>query len=903
MRSFAIDIPVAASLSALPAPIAGIHIAVPSTHGHIVDVVSLALLVTFFGIQQRNRPQVYFRFWFAGWILAFLSFLAGMVRTVHPVVQAVCELIRLNAIFFSGFAFVLSFLAQTLNRARMARVVVLLGIPAAVLISLASFAAAPVWLLFGLVMVCEVAVVHLTSVLVPRHWRRRRSALLTTCILFAFAMFPLVQDAAQTPLLASLILAQVFFSAAILYSGSTRRGTVEWFAGTLGLSLWALSSFFTNLPLHGGVVVLTAWQLWNLPKFIVGFAMMLRIFEGGRHDLVRMANRYKVLYDDFRLLYENHPLPMWIYDGSTGKFLSVNAAACRSYGYTCEEFLAMAVDDLAAPSDAGSPHRLPAPDAPEASLPALSPVSAPETPTQCHQRRKDGTLLAAELTEHEILFQGREARFVLAVDVTEREKLNIELVRQATHDALTGLPNRVLLDDRIVQCLLRSTRDHRKAVLFTIDADRFKLINDTHGHLVGDEALKAIAERLRSRIRSVDTIARTGGEEFTAIIGGLAQAEDAEKIASMFVRLFDAPLSLPGGQELKVSVSIGGAVFPDDADDAPTLRRKSDQAVYHAKRLGRNRYAFASREVCASFDQATAVELAIREALRNNGFELLFQPIFDERGRAVRFEALLRMHPANPDIYPPSVFVPVAEECGLIVQLGAWVIEEVCRHLVHWRDVLGERCTVAINVSGRQILQKDFARHVHETLGAHGLPSEAIQLELTESSLMAEPTLMRDAMAELADTGIQFAIDDFGTGYSSLARLADLPISQLKIDRSFIAQLDRTTRADGIVSAIIHMAQTLKVQVVAEGVEEESQLNGLLRKGCDLFQGFYLAHPLSALDITSALKNGSSELLDHPRFSNTRVAVSKRVRGAGHLPAFGPVAVTPAAAGADEGAA
>ncbi len=902
MKSYAIAASVAASLSASPSPVPLIHLTGPCMQGPLVDVVSLALLVTFFGIQQRNRPQVYFRFWSAGWILVFLSFLIGDLRLANPLAQVVCELVRLNAIFFGGFAFVLSFIAQTHGPARTTRVALLLGIPGSALISLATLTSAPAWLLFGLVLVCQIAAIHLTFTLVPRHWRRRRVALLATSLLFALAMFPMVEDAEHSALLASLILAQVFFCAAILYSGSTRRGSVEWFAGTLGFSLWALSSFVTNRPRHEGVVLLMIWQLWNLPKYIVGFAMMLRIFEGGRHDVVRMADRYKVLYEDFRLLYENHPLPMWIYDASTRGFLSVNAAACENYGYTREEFLAMSVDEICGDTLGPQPETGAQPQLPAAIEPApdaAAPPPSQDAPVLARHRRRNGTLLAAELTEHEILFQGSEARFVLALDITEREKLNLELIRQARHDALTGLPNRFLLDDRIDQCLLRSTRENRKAVLFTIDADRFKLINDTYGHLVGDEALKAIADRLRSRIRSVDTIARTGGEEFTAIIGGLAQSEDAEKIASMFVRLFDVPLTLPGGQELKVSVSVGGAIFPDDAEDAPTLRRKSDQAVYHAKRLGRNRFAFASEEVCASFDQATAVELAIRNALRTDGFQLLFQPIFDEFGRAVRFEALLRMSPANPEIYPPSVFIPVAEESGLIVQLGGWVVEEVCRHLVHWRDVLGERCTVAINVSGRQILQKDFAEHVHETLRAHGLPTEAIQLELTESSLMTEPALMRDAMAELAETGIQFAIDDFGTGYSSLARLADLPISQLKIDRSFIAQLDRTTRADGIVSAIIHMAQTLKVQVVAEGVEDESQLNGLLRKGCDLFQGFYLAHPLSALEITSALHTGSTQLLNHPLFSNTRIAVSKRVRSAGHFPALAG-AVIP---GVEEGAA
>jgi diguanylate cyclase (GGDEF)-like protein len=424
-----------------------------------------------------------------------------------------------------------------------------------------------------------------------------------------------------------------------------------------------------------------------------------------------------------------------------------------------------------------------------------------------------------------------------------------------------------------------------------MDADRFKLINDTFGHLVGDEALKAIAERLKLRIRSVDTIARTGGEEFTAIIGGLNSSEDAEKIAAMLVRLFDAPLNLPS-QDLKVSLSVGGAVYPDDALDADTLRKRSDQALYHAKRMGRNRYALASREVCASFDQALAVEMALREALRADGFELCFQPIFDSDGCAHHFEALLRMKPQKHGVYVPNLFIPIAEECGLVVPIGNWVVEEACRQLAVWRRRGCEHASIAINVSGKQLLQKGFGALVVRKLQQYGLPASALQLELTETSLMSEPVLIREAMAELAETGIRFAIDDFGTGYSSLARLADLPISLLKIDRSFTAQLDPAQtlarRGDGIVTAIIHMAQTLLVQVVAEGVENEGQLNLLLRRGCDLFQGFYLATPMSGEQVAAALQDRTSGLHHNPHFSQTRVAVSKRVRRSAQLPSLLP---------------
>jgi diguanylate cyclase (GGDEF)-like protein len=867
----------------------------------LVDIVLLCLLVTFFGIQQRNRPQLYFRFWFAGWILVLCSFLAWGLRLLVPPQNPLRLAVQDDALFVGGIAFLLSFVTRPSREAKAIFLGLIVTLPACALIQLSRTASQPFWLLCGLVIVFEVALLHLIFTLVPRRCKRRRIALIVTCLVFVLL---LITAARLDPrhLVHDWILTQLFFSNGMLYAASTRnRRSMEWFVGTAGFLAWGFVYAIPHLLRHSPELLDTVRQLWNLPKYAVGFAMTLHIFEGTRADVVRLADRYKDLYEDFRLLYENHPLPMWIYDSRTGDFLSTNAAATRTYGYASDEFLQMSVDQVNLANPPVNPAgNSPSPD----DLPldtGAGPAykdALPEGALVAH-RRKDGSTLEVELTEHNILFQGREARFVLAVDVTEREKLNQELSHRAQHDPLTGLPNRLLLDDRIAQSLLRSSREHKKAVLFTIDADRFKLINDTYGHLVGDEALKAIAQRLGTRIRSIDTMARTGGEEFTAIIGGLNTLEDAEKIAHMFVRLFDTPLSL-SDHEIKVSISLGGAIYPDDGVDADTLRKKSDQALYHAKHLGRNRIAFTSHEVSASFDQAVAVEFALREALRNNWFELFYQPIFDSDGCALHFEALLRMKPETGSSYAPEVFIPVAEESNLIIPMGNWVIEEACRRLVEWRQLGNSEISIGVNVSVKQLLQKHFSRFILDTLKENDLPPTALQLELTESSLMAEPTLIREVMAELAKHGIGFAIDDFGTGYSSLARIADLPISQLKIDRSFIKQLDpqleQVRRTDGIVSAIIHMGQTLNVQVVGEGVEDDSQLNLLLRRGCDLFQGMYLAPPLPTSAMSLAIEQQSPSLLAHPHFSHTRAAVSKRLRKS-------PQAQLPALAGPVDGAA
>jgi diguanylate cyclase (GGDEF)-like protein/PAS domain S-box-containing protein len=835
----------------------------------------LGLLVIFFGIQQRTRPQLYFRYWFVGWLMVFVSFLAWEIKFIDPPIHVLAHTLKLDFVVCGGLAFLLSFVARE-GKIRPAAISAgVVALPAILLLHGENAPHPSRWLLCLLVPIFEAGYLSLILTMLPKDWLRRRAALAAAALLFGLPMFAAAYSPSSRGMEQWLI-AQLFCSVAILHAATGACRGADRVVGTAGFALWGLFYPAALLLHHDTTAFHLLLKLWDIPSYAVGFAMMLHLFEGARNDMVRLADGYKVLYQDFRLLYEHHPLPMWIYDPATTLFLSANAAACASYGYTSDELLGMSVAQIRmppAPAQAASPR-------PE-DVASASPGALP----RIRHRRKDGAVLAVELTEHNILFQGREARFVLAVDVTEREKLNEELFHRAQHDALTGLPNRLMLDDSIERCLKRTAREHKKAVLFTMDADRFKLINDTFGHGVGDETLKAIADRLKVRVRAVDTIARTGGEEFTAIIGGLNNAEDAEKIASMFVRLFDAPLSLPG-QDLKVSISVGGAIYPDDATDADTLRKRSDQALYHAKRMGRNRYAMASREVCASFDQALAIEMSLREALRIDAFELCYQPIYDTDGRVNHLEALLRMKDQTHATYLPSLFIPVAEECGLIVPLGNWVVEQACRQLAAWRALGHEDVSISINISGKQLLQRGFGTSVADLLRQYSLPSTALQLELTETSLMSEPVLIRDAMTELAQAGIRFAIDDFGTGYSSLARLADLPISLLKIDRSFTAQLDATRRGDGIVTAIIQMAQTLMVQVVAEGVETENQLNVLLRRGCDLFQGFYLSKPLTGEQITSALLHQTANLLHHPNFSHTRVAVAKRVRKVTQLPSL-----------------
>ena len=823
--------------------------------GSWINLVLLGLLITFFGVQQRNRPQLYFRFWFAGWILIFLSFVSVEINFANPKLNLVNELFRLDTVFLGGAAFVVSFVVKGGKLLRPLLLCMAVTIPGCLVMDLAAVGQPPYWLMCVLIVIGQSASI-LVNVLLPVRWKFVRSLGVGLCVAFLIATIYVAKDHQA---LDSWITAEIFLYAGLLYAGTYRRLSIEWVAGTVGFMAWSASNLVAAHLQMSPKTLEWLSQFWNLPKYVVSFAMILRIFNSARADTVKLADKYKLLYDDFRILYENHPLPMWIYDRVTLKFLSVNTAACAGYGFTKEQFLEKSTSDILIEEELAGGHE------------AL-PISAREHVQYGRHRLSDGKVISVELTEREILFANKAAGFVLAVDITEREELNRELVYRAQHDVLTGLPNRLLLEDRLIQCLEHAAREKTFAILFTIDVDRFKLINDTYGHTVGDDCLKEIAKRLYGRVRKVDTIARTGGEEFTIIVGGVAHRSYVETMAEDLLRLFDAPLSLPG-QELKVSISVGAAMYPRDAADAATLRQKSDQALFYAKRTGRNRFAVASDEVCASFNEALAVERALRDALKNDGFELHYQPIYDRNGSAPRLEALLRMKSSCKEIYSPATFIPIAEESGLILAIGIWVIEEVCRQLVAWRDVVGERVRIAINVSARQLVQKSFAASVLDALRKHDLSPSRIELELTETALMSEPVLIKECMATLANAGVQFAIDDFGTGYSSLARLADLPIAMLKVDRSFVVQLNQNARGDGIVAAILQMAETMGVRVVAEGVEDAVQLELLLGKGCDFFQGYYLSKPIPAELLTRAFEEHDPLLVCHPNFGAQRPAV------------------------------
>ena len=547
--------------------------------GPIVDLVLLILLILFFGVQQRRRPQIYFRFWFVGWIFVFMSYVAWAVQGVPP------SLVRVqNAVCFDFLLLgVLTFTLSLLITEHSLRKIVLSGLAiivvATILVDTRELIAVPRLVLLAEAFVAEGVGFYVAYDLGPRRWPWRRGLVLAICAVYGTALVAYVLLTPATNL-DSAVVVQVLLCAAVLYADlSSGRGLSGW-TGTVGFGAWAL---FYLLKAQTGN---PAWlqnmldEFWNFPKYFVGFSMILKVFEDTADDKAQMAETFRDLYEDFRLLYDTHPNPMWICDAVEGQFLTANEAALRDYGYGMDELMEMRMEQLEVAGDAE----------------AEEVENVPGEPTEgerVRHRHKDGRVVWVNVVNREIMYLGQQARLVIARNITERLKLDRELSYRAQHDVLTGLPNRQLLEERLEQCLQSSRLEDRRAAVLTVDVDHFKLINDTYGHLVGDECLKEVAARLKSKIRKVDTIARTGGEEFTAIVSGLSKASDAEKVAASLMRVFEAPVELPFGA-LGVTVSVGVAVYPDDATDGTTLRRLSDEAMYRAKRAGRNRAAYSS---------------------------------------------------------------------------------------------------------------------------------------------------------------------------------------------------------------------------------------------------------------------------------------------------------------------
>ena len=442
----------------------------------------------------------------------------------------------------------------------------------------------------------------------------------------------------------------------------------------------------------------------------------------------------------------------------------------------------------------------------------------------------------------------------IAEEVTERKKAEAALVHQAQYDHLTGLPNRLLLSDRLEASIERAAKSGSIAAVIYIDLDGFKFVNDTLGHEAGDVLLQLATERLQRCVREFDTLARMGGDEFMVVVNDISDDQTALAIAERLRRVFQKPFPIDGNQR-RMSASLGVAMYPRDGRDVSTLRRNADAAMYGAKRGGKDRVQMFSSEMRDTFVEHFELEADLRCALESNDqLSLVYQPIFDARDhRQTAFEALLRWtHPVLGSI-SPNKFVPIAEESGLIFPLGLWALQQACRQCRMWQDHGHPGVRVAVNVSALEFARPEFADNVFRTLEHCGLPGRLLDLEVTETTLMREVEESIRKMSILRARGIRISIDDFGTGYSSLGYLAQLPVDTLKIDRSFVADLAVNSNSRSLVERLTSLAHSLGKQVIVEGVETSEQLKILKAFGCDEIQGFLLGRPGPIFAVPDAL--------------------------------------------------
>ena len=472
-------------------------------------------------------------------------------------------------------------------------------------------------------------------------------------------------------------------------------------------------------------------------------------------------------------------------------------------------------------------------------------------------RRKDGELYWDQVAISPVRGEDGEITHFVSIqhDVTERKRMEERLHYVAYHDELTELPNRTLLADRFDQALERTRRTDQAMALLILDLDRFKLVNDSLGHSVGDQLLVTIAERLRGCARASDTVARYGGDEFVLLLPELDSPQGATDVALRILESVAQPMSMEG-RELRPTASIGIAVWPQDGRDLETLLRNADAAMFRAKELGRNQLRFYTAELNGEAAGRLDLEHALRDAVEHEAFELHYQPQVDlTNGRLTGVEALIRWHRPGVGWVSPAEFIPLTEETGLIIPIGRWVLDRACAQLAAWRDQGRGQITMAVNVSPRQLERGDFPSTVAEALRRHDLPPKQLELELTEGAVMNNPDQALATLAVLKELGVQLALDDFGTGYSSLTYLHRFPFDKLKIDRAFVRNITREPSEAAIALTIGAMARSLRLRLIAEGVESEGQACYLRRHGCDQVQGYFYSAPLPGEEVTRLLSD------------------------------------------------
>jgi diguanylate cyclase (GGDEF)-like protein len=442
----------------------------------------------------------------------------------------------------------------------------------------------------------------------------------------------------------------------------------------------------------------------------------------------------------------------------------------------------------------------------------------------------------------------RDAMRHLQAEVERVKRSETSLSHLAQHDVLTGLPNRLLVRDRLEQAMVQARRYRKQVALLYIDLDNFKLINDSLGHAAGDELLQAVAERLQGSVREVDTVSRQGGDEFLIVLSDVADQQAITQVAQHVLANLAPPFVLQG-MPVVSSCSIGIATFPENGDSFAQLLQQADMAMYQAKMAGRNTFRFFDQGMNVSLVDQLQLEAGMRQALQRDEFVLYYQPIVDiHSGRLLAAEALVRWQHPERGLITPEQFIPLAERSGLIVEIGEWVLNQACQQLVAWQTAGLTDLVVSVNLSPVQFRRGDLDQQVHAALVRSGLAPAGLELELTESILLQDSEKFISLLMRVKALGVSLAIDDFGTGYSNLSYLQRFQVDKLKIDKSFVGKLHGNSQGQAIVTAIIQMAKSLQLVTTAEGIEDEATRQLLASLGCDQAQGYWFARPLPAAD-------------------------------------------------------
>lgn len=569
--------------------------------------------------------------------------------------------------------------------------------------------------------------------------------------------------------------------------------------------------------------------------------------------IIEDISQRKEVEERYRATVDNAPVGIMhtALDKST---LHVNNKICAMLGYTEAELLQLRSKNIVPPEQYGT-------DIDKFELLNAGKIDsfASERPLIC----KDGRIIWVTRTVSAVCDSAGKPLYHVRVmvDITERKQAEEKLVHLAHYDALTGLPNRVLFHDRLRQAMAQAQRHNSVAGVMFIDLDRFKIANDTLGHAAGDALLKAVAARLNECLRSGDTVARLSGDEFSLILGNLRCNEDASRVARKVLDTLARPFSLQG-HDFYVTASVGISMYPADGDSSQELLKNADTAMYRAKDTGRNNFQFYAAEMNTRTLQRLEMENGLRKAVERREFLLHYQPKVDlTDGSITGFEALLRwQRPANEKhenarLVSPAEFVPLLEETGLIVPVGEWLIDAACAQIAEWRRARLELRPIAINLSARQFTDKNLAATIKRALEVHFVESYLLELEITESSLMNNTEDAIATLKYLKALGLHISIDDFGTGYSSLSYLKRFPLDALKVDRSFVRDITTDSDDAAITRAIISMAHSLGLKVIAEGVETEAQLAFLAAHGCEQMQGYYFSKPVPASECAVMLRD------------------------------------------------